>query len=150
MFSEIKDQLFSTLVLVSTALQQARITLYSIDPEGAGGSNVRNRFSYESFLKGITAAKYISPANMSLPVFVTHSGGRVLTTGNDIGAQIDDCVLDTKAYYVLSFEGSPTERPDEYHAIELKVAKPGLIVRTSTGYYAQPEQRPEAPSEKKK
>jgi VWFA-related protein len=149
MFSEIKDQLFSTLVLVSTALQQARITLYSIDPEGAGGSNVRNRFSYESFLKGITAAKYISAANMSLPVFVIHSGGRVLTTGNDIGAQIDDSVLDAKAYYVLSFEGSPTERPDEYHTIELKLAKPGLIVRTSTGYYAQPEQRQEAIPPKK-
>jgi VWFA-related protein len=150
MFSEIKEQLFSTLVLVSTALQQARITLYSIDPEGAGGSNVRGRFSYESYLKGVTAAKYVSPANMSLPVLVTHSGGRVLTTGNDIGAQIDDCVLDTKAYYVLSFEGASTERSDEYHALELKVAKPGLTARTTTGYYAQKEQRPDASQEKKK
>jgi VWFA-related protein len=148
MFSEIKEQLFSTLVMVSTSLQQSRITLYSIDPEGAGGGNVRNRFSYESYLKGITAAKYISPANMSLPVFVTHSGGQVLTTGNDIGAQIDDCVLDTRAYYILSFEGSPTERPDEYHAIDIKVTKPGLTVRTATGYYAQPEQRLEAPQQK--
>lgn len=150
MFSEIKDQLFSTLVLVTTALQQSRITLYSIDPEGAGGSGVRNRFSYQSYLKGITAAKYVSPTNMSLPVLVTHSGGQVLTTGNDIGAQIDDCTSDTKAYYVLSFEGASTERLDEYHALELKINKPGLTARTSTGYYAQPEQFPGAAEEKKR
>jgi VWFA-related protein len=150
MFSEIKDQLFSTLVLVSTALQQSRVTLYSIDPEGAGGSGLRNRFSYESYLKPVTAPKYVSPANMSLPVLVTHSGGRVLTTGNDISAQIDDCASDTKAYYVLSFEAPPTERPDDYHSLELKVDKPGLTVRTSAGYYAQPEQRPDGPEGKEK
>ncbi len=148
MFSEIKEQLFSTLVLVSTALQQARVTLYSIDPEGTGG--LRNKFSYQSYLKPITAAKYVSAANMSLPVLVTHSGGLVLTTGNDIGAQIDDCTSDIKAYYVISFQSAPTERPNEYHDIELKIDKPGLTVRTSSGYYAQPEQRPFSPEEKKK
>jgi VWFA-related protein len=149
MFSEIKEKLFSTLVLVSTALQQSRVTLYSIDPEGAGGG-VRGRFYYESYLKGITEPKYVSPANMSLPVLVTHSGGKVLTTGNDIGAQIDDCTADAKVYYVVSFEGVPTEHPNEYHALELKVDKPGLTVRTNAGYYAQPEQRPNANEGKKK
>jgi VWFA-related protein len=149
MFSEVKEKLFSTLVLVSTALQQSRVTLYSIDPEGAGGG-VRGRFSYESYLKGVTAPKYVSPANMSLPVLVTHSGGKVLTTGNDIGAQIDDCTVDAKVYYVVSFEGVPTEHPNEYHALELKVDKPGLTVRTNAGYYAQPEQRTDTPEGKKK
>ena len=146
MYSEVKEQVFSSLVLVSTALQQARVTLYSIDPEGAGGG--RNRFAYQAYLKPITAAKYVSPANMSLPVLVTHSGGRVLNNSNDIGAQIDDCILDTKAYYVISFEGISTERPDEYHAIELNVDKPELTARTSAGYYAQPEKRPGTPEGK--
>jgi hypothetical protein len=90
------------------------------------------------------------PPNLSLQVLVTRSGGRVLTTGNDIISQIDDCTSDTKAFYVLSFEGIPTERPNEYHALELKVDKPGLTVHTSAGYYAQPEQRPGAPEGKKK
>ncbi len=149
-YSQVRDQLFSTLVTVSTALQQARITLYSIDPSGAGGTGVRSRYSYQSYLAPIAVAKNVSPANMSLPVLVTHSGGKVLMTGNDIGAQIEDCASDAKAYYVLSFESSPTEQPNEYHAITLKVDKPDLTVRTSAGYYAQPEERPGAPQEKKK
>jgi hypothetical protein len=150
LYSKGKEQIFSTLVLVSTAIQQARITLYSIDPEGAGGSGVRSRFSYESYLKGIASAKDVMPPNLSLQVLATRSGGRVLTTGNDIASQIDDCISDTKAFYVLSFASTPTERPDEYHTLELKVDKPGLTAHTTAGYYAQPEQRPQAPDGKKK
>jgi VWFA-related protein len=138
LYSKGKEQIFSTLVLVSTAIQQARITLYSIDPEGAGGSGVRSRFSYESYLKGITSAKDIMPPNLSLQVLATRSGGRVLTTGNDIAAQIDDCISDTNAFYVLSFARATSERPDQYHGVELKINKPGLTPRTTAGYYAQP------------
>lgn len=153
MYSKAKEQLFSTLVAVSTALRQARITLYSIDPQGATGGGFGRlqtkdegfgRFSYESYLKGVSSAKEMAPPNLALQVLATRSGGRVLTTGNDIGAQIDDCVSDSKAFYVLTFESVPTERPDEYHALDLKVDKPGLIARTSAGYYAQPEKRPQA------
>jgi hypothetical protein len=27
---------------------------------------------------------------------------------------------------------------NEYHSLEVKVARPGMTVRTRTGYYAQP------------
>jgi VWFA-related protein len=159
MYSKGKEQLFSTLVTVSTALRQARITLYSIDPQGATGGGFGRpqtrdeafgRFSYESYLKGVSSAKEMMPPNLSLQVLVTRSGGRVLTTGNDIPSQIDDCVSDTKAFYVLSFESISSEKPNDYHNLELKVDKPGLIVHTSAGYYTQPQQRPGAPEGTKK
>lgn len=146
MYSKGKEQLFSTLVTVSTALRQARITLYSVDPEGAGGGQFGrlqtadqqfSRFSYDSYLKGVPSAKQMMPPNLSLQVLATRSGGRVLTTGNDIGSQIDDCISDAKAFYVLSFESAPTEHPNEYHNLELKVNKPGLSAHTSAGYYSQ-------------
>lgn len=150
MYSKGKEQLFAILVPVSSALRQARITLYSIDPEGASGAGFgrlesengpNSRFSYESYLKGVPSAKEVQPPNLSLQVLVTRSGGRVLTTGNDINAQIDDCVTDTKAFYVISFEAAPTEHPNAYHNLELKVDKPKLTARTSAGYYAQPEKK---------
>ena len=159
MYSKGKEQLFSTLVLVSTAIRQARITLYSIDPEGATGGGFGRlqtkdqqfgRFSYDSYLKGVPSAKQMMPPNLSLQVLATRSGGRVLTTGNDIGAQIDDCISDAKAFYVLSFESIPTETPNDYHNLDLKIDKPGLTARTNAGYYAQPQQRPGGTEEKKK
>jgi VWFA-related protein len=158
MYSKGKEQLFSTLAMVSNGLRLARITLYSVDPEGASGGDFGrlqtkdqqfSRTSYDSYLKGVQSAKQMMPPNLSLQVLATRSGGRVLLLGNDLGAQIDDCVSDTKAYYVLSFESAPTEHPNEYHNLELKVDKPGLTARTSGGYYAQPEQRPVTARENK-
>ncbi len=43
------------------------------------------------------------------------------------------------AFYVLSFDGLPGDGPNEYHALEIKIDKPGLTARTRSGYYAQPE-----------
>jgi VWFA-related protein len=159
MYSKGKEQLFSTLVTVSTAIRQARIILYSVDPEGAGGGEFGrlqtkdqqfSRFSYDSYLKGVPSAKQMMPPNLSLQVLATRSGGRVLMMGNDIGSQIDDCISDAKAFYVFSFESAPAEHPSEYHNLELKVDKPELTTHTSGGYYSQPEQRPGTTQEPKK
>jgi VWFA-related protein len=158
MYSKGKEQLFTILVGVSTALRQARVTLYSVDPGGATGNGFGNlqtrdanfgRFRYEAYLKGIPTAKEVMPPNLSLQVFAIRSGGRVLTAGNDIGGQVDDCVADINAFYVLTFEGVSSEKPNDYHNLELKVDKPGLTARTSGGYYVQQEQRPQATETKK-
>jgi hypothetical protein len=47
-------------------------------------------------------------------------------------------VADGKAYYELSFEPPTADHKDEYHHIEVQVAKPGLTARTREGYYLQP------------
>jgi len=47
-------------------------------------------------------------------------------------------LADTEAYYELSFDPPPGDRRDEYHHLEIQVAKPGLIARTRQGYYSQP------------
>ncbi len=89
-------------------------------------------------MKGVPSAKSVSPPDLSLQVLATQTGGRVLVNGNDIANQLQSCVDDASAFYVLSFQGATAEQPDQYHAIELKIDKPGLTARTRTGYYAQP------------
>jgi len=37
------------------------------------------------------------------------------------------------AFYVLTFDGLAGDGPNEYHALEVKIAKPGLTVRTRSG-----------------
>ena len=41
----------------------------------------------------------------------------------------------------LTFEGLAGDGPNEYHALEIKLDKPGLKALTRTGYYAQPYDR---------
>lgn len=73
-----------------------------------------------------------------MQVLSIQSGGRVLNSSNDIVRLIASCLADAKASYSLSFDSPPADHPDEYHNLEVRVNKPGLTVRTRTGYYAQP------------
>jgi hypothetical protein len=45
---------------------------------------------------------------------------------------------DAKSFYVLSFDAAAGDGPNDYHALDLKIDKPGIMARTRTGYYAQP------------
>jgi VWFA-related protein len=132
-----QNQLFSTIVGLSTQLREARITLYSIDPLGAN-EGVGRTFYYQDFLKGVNKSGQVSVGDLGLQVLATQTGGLALTSSNDIVSQLQKCYADTQAYYELSFDPPPGDRRDEYHSLIVQVSKPGLTARTRTGYYAQP------------
>ena len=132
-----QNQLFSTIVGLSTQLRQNRITLYSVDPLGAN-EGVGRTFYYQDFLKGVGKPGQVSIGDLSLQVLATQTGGLALTSSNDIVSQLQKCYADTQAYYELSFDPPPADHRDEYHSLIVQVSKPGLTARTRTGYYAQP------------
>ena len=135
-----KDQqnLFNTLVSLSASLQKARITLSSVDPLGTQDAiSYRTEF-YQEFTKGVTSARNMQIGNLALQVLALQTSGRVLNASNDVTAQIALAASDAACFYTLKINSPPSERPDEYRAISVRVDKPGLTVRTRTGYYAQP------------
>jgi VWFA-related protein len=138
--SKQQQQLFANVVALSTQLLQARITLYSIDPLGAAENELRASY-YEEFVKGVKEPSQVLPGNLALQVIATQSGGLALNYNNDVSALLRQCLADTQAYYELSFDPPPADQQDEYHHLEVKVAKPGLTARTRQGYYAQPGPR---------
>ena len=133
-----EQRIFNEVVSLSVALRQAQITLYSVDPIGAGESVLSNSYFYQGFLKGVTKPGDVQLANLSLQVLAAQSGGLVLNGSNDIAGLLSRCVADTSAYYDLSFDPAPADHAKEYHHIEVKMADPGLTARTRQGYYAQP------------
>jgi VWFA-related protein len=133
-----RDQILSSIVSVSTALHQARITLYNIDPQGTEAAGGLQSYYYKEFLKPVTTSKTVLPGNLALQVISEQTGGLVFPAGNDITGQINRCVEDVDAFYTLTLDTAVADRPNEYHAIEVKVATPGLTARTRNGYYAQP------------
>jgi VWFA-related protein len=138
--SKEQQQLFANIVAFSTQLLQARITLYSIDPLGATESELRANY-YEEFVKGVKEPSQVVPGNLALQVIATQSGGLALDFNNDVAALLRQSLADTQAYYELSFDAPEADKPNEYHQLEVKVAKPGLTARTRRGYYAQPAPR---------
>lgn len=135
-----QDQIFGQIVTLSTQLRQARITLYSVNPLGAGESVFRGTY-YEEFVKGVSKPSQVNLGNLALQVLALQSGGLELDYNNDLAGLLQKCVSDAAPFYEISFAAPAAERPDEYHRIEIKLAKPGLTARTRQGYYAQPAPR---------
>jgi VWFA-related protein len=135
--SKQQNQIFATIVGLSTQLRQARITLYSVDPLGSN-EGVGRTFYYQDFLKGVSKSGQVRVGDLSQQVLATQSGGLALSSSNDIVSLLQKCLADTEAYYELSFAPTPADHRDEYHNLVIQVAKPGLTARTRTGYYAQP------------
>ncbi len=135
-----KDQqkLFNSIVSLSDLMRQARITLYSVDPLGTNDAGGYRTTYYEEFVKGVKKARQVQLGDLALQVLATQSGGRVLNSDNDITSEIATCIADANDFYVLTFDGLAGDGPNEYHALEIKLDKPGLKALTRTGYYAQP------------
>ncbi len=138
--SKQQTQIFGNIVSLSTQLRQARIALYSVDALGNGEYIGRTSY-YKEFVKGVSKPSQVLAGDLGLPVLATQSGGLALNFNNDVAALLQECISDVAPYYEISFEPPPTDKRDDYHQLEIQVAKPGLTARTREGYYAQPAPR---------
>jgi VWFA-related protein len=132
--AKLEQQVFGNIVDTSTQLREARITLYSVDPLADIGVGADY---WKAYLKGVSKLSEVRMENLALGVLATQSGGLALDASNDIAEQLQKCVADAGVYYELSFDPRLSERPNEYHQLEVHVAKPGLTARTRQGYYSQ-------------
>jgi VWFA-related protein len=130
--------LFSMIVGLSSTLEQGHITVDSVDPLGTEDAATARTFLWENFTKPVTKPSKSNPGNLALQVFAVHSGGLVFSGSNDITGEIAKCAGDGSAWYTLSFDSQRGDSPDTWHDVQVKLDKPGVVVRTSNGYYAQP------------
>jgi VWFA-related protein len=130
-------EIYAQIASLSTQLRQARVTLYNVNPLGAGESIYRGTY-YEDFLKGVSKPSQVNLGNLGLQVLAIQSGGLAFDFNNDVPTLLQQCISDIAPYYEISFAAPAAERPDEYHHLEVRIAKSGLIARTRQSYYAQP------------
>jgi VWFA-related protein len=135
------QRIYDYIALLSTALREARMTLYEVIPaSGVGRGDI-----YKTYVKGVYDPKHADLGDLSLPVLATQTGGQVLIGSSDLPALIDRCIADARTYYRLTFNPPPAARFSEYHAIQVQLGKPGLRARTRFGYYTAPAQNDQPP-----
>ena len=135
-------QLFNSIVQASTKMRLGHITLYNVETRGVAGTDMAQFNDYAQFLDGVKSSGDAYPADLSLQVLAVQTGGLVLNQSNDlptaIADEIEKGVMDATSFYVITFQSDKADRPNEYHALKVKVDKSGDTARTRTGYYAQP------------
>jgi VWFA-related protein len=134
--SKQQQQIFDNIVRLSSQMQLARTTLYSVDPLGT--ADLARTFYYKEFLKGVSKPSQALPGDLGLQVLATQSGGLALSTSNDVSSLLQQCLADTQAYYEISFDPPLADQRNAYHHLEIHLANSKLIARTRQGYYAQP------------
>ena len=114
------------------------MAVYSVSPADVSMNGGLRSQMYRDFLRGVKSPQQADTGNLALKVLATQSGGMVLGPDNDLAGQIDQCVADANVFYRLSFDPPRAERADEYHELRVVVNKPGITVRTNSGYYNEP------------
>jgi len=112
--------------------------MYSIYPLGLAGVGTGAAEYYQNFLKPLTDPSKSSPANLSLQVLVTQSGGRVLFGNDLILNYLNKAVADLSAFYTVAINPMPSTQPNQFHTLDIKLSDPKLNALTRNGYYAQP------------
>ena len=92
----------------------------------------------KAYSGGASNPSDIRTRDLTIGAIAVQSGGLVLNPGNDLAGDLQKCIADAAAYYEISFDPVITGQADEYHHLEIRVAKPGLTARTRQGYYSQP------------
>lgn len=75
----------------------------------------------------------------ALRSFAQRSGGTFIATPGGVALReaFRNIVDDLGRQYTLGFQPSATGRDGKWHSLELRVTRPGLTIRTRTGYYAE-------------
>ena len=135
-----KDQqgIFRDIVAMSDVLRNADMTISDVDPLGTDDSGEGRTFYWKQFVHGVKNANSAQFGDLAVQVLAVQSGGRVLNASNDIVNEIATAVSDLDSYYVLKIQAGSAKSAEQFHALEVKIDKPGLEAHTRTGYYAQP------------
>jgi VWFA-related protein len=141
-----QEHLFGNGVELWKQLREGRITVYSVDPSAivdlepgltAVGTSRLRPSDENSYADNASRPGEIHSIGLTLPVIAIQTGGLALYPGNDIASELQRCMADADAYYEISFEPAIADQPNEFHRLEIRIAKPGLIGRTRQGYYWQ-------------
>ena len=134
---DLKRNFFAQLVSLSMLLRESQITVDAVaSPDESINPQTPNIRDSE-FFGGVSSPDQASAANFGLHVLAHQTGGRILAETKDVAGQISACVADAESYFVLSFDTPPAAGFGEYHALAVKVNKPGLDVRTNSLYYGE-------------
>jgi C-terminal processing protease CtpA/Prc len=86
------------------------------------------------------------PGRDTLALLADETGGLFSTNGPD--ELLQQALADQRGYYLLGYTPDPASVRHKRHAIQVRVTRPGLTVRTRARYYASAERTKGLPSDR--
>jgi len=121
---------------------RSNVSLYAIDPRGLmalsdGNIELTTVGAGDPNAAGLNERGLQDEARLareSLQTFAEETGGFAVVNTNGFANAYDRIVQENSAYYVLAYYPPNPKRDGKFHKIEVRVARPGLTVRSRRGY----------------
>lgn len=135
------QQILANLQSLVEQANRSSVVVYAIDAKGLQpfqpGANVGGRMSASAYTDATDQAQ----AALEGPTFVANqTGGFVVTNTNDLNIGIEEALYDQQSYYLIGFDPEDEKFDRKRHSIKLKVKRPGLRVRSRSGFYGITEE----------
>lgn len=143
-------QLQSDLQELVRAAQRANVNVYGLDPGGLRTPALPGRsINVDTGSVAITAPE-VGAGTLNrefLRGLAGSTGGFVVTNTNDPDPDLAQIVRENGSYYLLGYQPTNARAAGRFRKIEVRVGRPGVTVRTRTGYNEPTPQkaRPAAP-----
>ena len=127
--------LLSELQDVFNAANRNNTSLYPVDPRRL----TSGEFDITANISGTTSQTYLATSTDSLRTLAENTDGRAIVNQNDLGPGLKQIVRDASAYYLIGYTSSQAPMDGKFHAIRVRVKRPGVQVRARKGYWAYTE-----------
>jgi VWFA-related protein len=129
-------EVLSDMQQVFRAAARANTAIYTLDPRGLSASE----FSIEDTVDASTDQLIRTSALDSLRTIALETDGRAIVMKADPLPELRQMVADSSTYYLLGYTSSVAPRDGKFHAIEVRVRRPGVRVSARKGYWAYSEE----------
>src|SRR5580704_9251483 len=108
------------------------VSIYAVDPRGLPVFE----FDINEGIGIQTDAAYLSSTMDTLRELSENTDGRAIVNRNDIATGMKQITRDASAYYLIGYNSSQAPTDGKFHAIKVRVKRPGVQVRARKGYWA--------------
>jgi VWFA-related protein len=151
------QQVEEALRQLTDAANRAAVVIYAIDPRGVAYTGL----TAEDSTRGMTAQQVSQVAtNRTNSLMDSQEGmlelsektGGMFLANNDVEGSLRQVIDDGDGYYLLGYQPAIETfdvRPGmaKFHKLEVRVKRPGLKVRSRTGFFGTPDRRAAPPTE---
>jgi VWFA-related protein len=129
------------------AATRSNVAIYGIDPRGLtnlGDESIEISSFPDDTSLGIGQGSLQNELRLSqdsLRTLSEETGGFAVVNRNDFTTAFQRIVEDNSSYYVLAYY-PPDVRPGRFHKIDVRVTRPGLVVRARKAYVAPKKVEP--------
>ncbi|MBS1810956.1 MAG: VWA domain-containing protein [Acidobacteria bacterium] len=142
-------QVMDNLRRLTDLANRSSVVIYSIDTKGllpltpSAADNTRGMSQQQMNERYGQMSQANFESQDGLVALARETGGFAVLNNNDINVGVSKVMKDNESYYLLGFdpddEQFDVKYRNKFHSIKIKLKRPGLQVRTRSGYFGIPE-----------